>query len=151
LDAKISYDEGHAHVAAIRVLRYRLGRPPTIEEIAQVLGSTVEMANHRLRALESLGIVAVVENPFEAHISVRDHLALEKLPAEASEEGLAEAVGDFLSRQEEKANEMMRLFADTDHKREKDEKQKTREEELRRFRPKKKAPRAPWERGEPQE
>ncbi len=92
MDIVIPREVGHAHVGAIRVLRYRLERPPTLEEVAEVLGSAVEVTNHRLRALEALGIVTIVENPFEAHVSVANHLALEDLPEEAGEDGLADAV-----------------------------------------------------------
>jgi hypothetical protein len=146
LETTITYDEGHAHVAAIRVLRYRSGRPPTIEEVAEILGSTVEITNHRLRALESRGIISVIENPFEAHLSVRDHLALEQLPTEDTGEGLAEAVEDFQKRQEEKASEMMRLFEEGDADKDKDDRQKGLEQELRKFK-KKKVRKAPWEKG----
>jgi hypothetical protein len=144
LEITITFDEGHAHVGAIRVLRYRLGRPPTIEEIAEVLGSQVEITNHRLRALQKLGIVVIVENPFDAHVSVGDHLALEKLPAEADEAGLADAVEDFRRRQEQKAEEMMRVFEESDEAAEKREKHDEIEKGLRSY--KKKPPKkAPWE------
>ena len=77
MDIRISREEGHAHVGAIRVLQYRLGRPPTPAEVAEVLGSKEEITRHRLRALEQLGIVRLVENPFETHASVADHVALD--------------------------------------------------------------------------
>ncbi len=121
MDFTITFAVGHAHVGAIRVLTYRLGRPPTLEEVAEVLGSQAEITNHRLRALQSLGIVTIVENPFEVHLSVGDHLALENLPAEADEDALAEAVEDFRRRQDEKADEMMRVFEDGDEEKEKKE------------------------------
>ena len=85
MEVQVAYEEGHAHVAAIRLLQYRLKRPPTLDEVAEALGSKPEITNHRLRALQALGIVRMVENPFDVHISVGDHLALEKLPAEVSE------------------------------------------------------------------
>ena len=92
MDVSITRDEGHAHVAAIRVLRYRLGRPPTMEEVAEVLGSRTEITNHRMRKLAALGIVHLVENPFNVHLSVADHLALERLPAEIDENALSGVV-----------------------------------------------------------
>ena len=140
----ITQDEGHAHVAAIRVLRYRLGRPPTMEEVAEALGSQVEITNHRIRTLEELGIVTIVENPFETHLSVRDHLALEKLPAEESEDGLADAVQDFRQRQKEEADQMMKVFEDKDEEAEQKEKHDRMADELRSFKTKK-AKKAPWE------
>ena len=144
MDITITYDVGHAHVAAVRVLQYRNGRPPTIEEIAEELGSKVELTNHRLRALERAGIVTIVENPFEAHVSVRDHLALEKLPAEADESALSDAVSDFRKRQAEKADDLIRVFEDTDEEQEQQEKHGEMEQDLKAFRPKK-PKKAPWE------
>ncbi len=145
MEVRIAYEEGHAHVAAVRVLQYRLKRPPTIDEVAEVLGSKPEITNHRLRALEAAGIVTIVENPFESHVSVRDHLALEKLPPEVSEAGLSEAVQDFKKRQAEKAEEMIRLFDEGDPNRERKERTDKMAEDLRSFKPKKTPRKAPWD------
>jgi hypothetical protein len=144
LETSITYEEGHAHVAAIRVLSWRLRRLPTIEEVAEVLGSKVELTNHRLRALESLGIVTVVQNPFETHVSVEDYLALEKLPVESNQDALRDAVQDFRKRQTEKADEMVRLFEEADEGKERQEKHDQMAEDLRRFK-QKKPKKAPWE------
>jgi len=141
----ITYDEGHAHVAAIRVMTYRLGRPPTIEEIAEVLGSKPEITNHRLRVLEELGIVVRVENPFNVHFSVRDHLALEKLPAESSSAGLADAVADFQKRQEKKSEEFVKMFEELNPGKETKEKYSKLEDELKSFQKKKSPKKAPWD------
>jgi hypothetical protein len=140
----VTHEVGHAHVAAVRVLKYRLGRSPTLEEVAEVLGSQVEITNHRLRALERLGIVAIVENPFESHVSVADYAALEKLPTEVDEGVLAEEVEGFRRRQDEKAAEMMRVFEEGDEEKAKKEKHEQIEEDLRRYK-KKPAKKAPWE------
>ena len=145
MDVQIAYEEGHAHVAAIRVLQYRMKRPPTIDEVAEVLGSKSELTNHRLRALEKLGIVTIVENPFESHVSVRDYLALEKLPAEVSEAGLSDAVKDFRRRQAEKAEEMMKVFEETDPEREKKDRTERQAGDLKNYQPKKSTKKAPWE------
>jgi len=144
MEITLTQEEGHAHVAAVRVLAYRTKRPPTIAEIAEELASSVEITNHRLRALAGLGILTLVENPFETHVSVRDHLALEKLPAESSEAGLADAVHDFQRRQAEKADEMMRIFETTDEAGEKRSKHDRMAGDLHHFQPKK-PPKAPWE------
>jgi len=140
----ITQETGHAHVGAIRVLHYRTGRPPTLEEVAELLGSTVEVTNHRLRALEAIGAVTIVENPFEAHVSVANHRALEELPEEADEEGLADAVEDFKRRQVEKADEMMRAFEEDDEGAEKKKRHDRIEKELKTFK-KKPTKKAPWE------
>jgi hypothetical protein len=144
MDVTITQDEGHAHVAAIRVLRHRLGRPPTMEEVAEILGSRVEITNHRMRKLASLGIVHLVENPFDVHLSVADHLALEELPTEVDENALSDAVEDFKKRQEQKAEEMMRVFESDEEAKEKRKKHDEIADGLKRYKPKK-SKKAPWE------
>ena len=144
MEVTITQDEGHAHVAAIRVLTYRLHRPPTMEEAAEILGSRVEITNHRMRKLAALGIVHLVENPFDVHLSVADHLALEKLPRETDENALSDAVEDFKRRQEEKAQEMMRVFESDEEAEERRRKHDDIADGLKNFKPKK-AKKAPWE------
>jgi hypothetical protein len=144
MDITITYDLGHAHVAAVRVLAHRTGRPPTIEEVAELLGSQVEITNHRLRALERAGIVTVVENPFEAHVSIADHLALEKLPAETDETALSGEVEEFKKRQAEQAEGMVKLFESGEGEQEKKDRHQEIAKDLKGFKPKK-AKKAPWE------
>ena len=144
MDTSITQQIGHVHVAAVRLLAYKLGRPPTIEEAAEALGSKTEITNHRMRKLAELGIVHLVENPFEVHVSVADHLALEKLPTEVNEEALSEAVEDFKRRQEEKAEELIRTFEEDDEAAEKKKQHDQMADDLRKFK-QKKTKKAPWE------
>jgi hypothetical protein len=144
VETSITREEGHAHVAAVRVLRYRLGRPPTLEEIAEVLGSRVEITNHRLRRLAELGVVHIVENPFNVHVSVANHRLVDDLPETANEDVLKDAVQDFKKRQAEKADEMVRTFERDDEGAERREKHDRMAGELKGFRPKK-TKKAPWE------
>jgi len=144
VEVSLTRDEGHAHVAAIRVLRYRLGRPPTLDEVAEILGSRPEITNHRLRKLQALGIVHIVENPFDIHLSVADHRPLDDLPEEADENVLSDAVEDFKRRQAAKAEELVRTFEEDDETAEKREKHSRMAEDLKSFR-QKKTKKAPWE------
>jgi hypothetical protein len=144
MESSITREEGHAHVAAVRVLRWRLGRPPTLEEIAEVLGSKMEITNHRIRRLAELGALYIVENPFNVHVSVADHRVVDDLPETANEDVLKDAVQDFKKRQAEKAEEMVRTFERDDEGAERRDKHDRIAEDLKRFRPKK-AKKAPWE------
>jgi hypothetical protein len=144
VETSLTRDEGHAHVAAIRVLRFRLGRPPTLDEVAEILGSRPEITNHRLRKLAALGIIHVVENPFDVHLSVADHQALEQLPEEADESVLSDAVEDFKRRQAAKADELVRTFETEDEGAEKRQKHTRMADDLRSFQ-QKKTKKAPWE------
>jgi len=115
-----------------------------MEEVAEVLGSKPEITNHRMRALAALGIVHLVENPFDVHLSVANHLELEKLPEEANEEALSEAVEEFRKRQEKKAEEMLQIFEKDEEGKERKKKHRQMAEDLRQFK-KKPAKKAPWE------
>ena len=144
MEVQITHEIGHAHVAAIRVLKYTLGRQPTLEEVAEILGSRPEITNHRLRKLAELGIVHLVENPFEVHLSVANHLALEDLPQEVDESGLQTAVEDFQRRQEEQAEEMVKTFEEEDEAATKKDKHARMADELKNYQ-QKKTKKAPWE------
>ena len=146
MKASITQELGHAHVAAIRVLTYRHGRPPTPQEVGELIGSQVELTTHRLRALQELGIVKLVESPFDVHVVIADHLALEELPEEEVGVDLAAEVQEFQKRQEEKAEEFQRIFEEEDPEQEKKEKFSQLESELRSFK-KKTTKKAPWEKG----
>jgi hypothetical protein len=144
MDVTITREEGHAHVAAVRVLHYRLHRPPTVDEVAEILGSKPEITNFRLRRLAELGIIHIVENPFETHLSVDNHAALDDLPQEVDEDALQDAVADFKKRQKEKADEMIRTFETEDEGAEKRQKHDQMADDLRKFE-QKKTKKAPWE------
>ncbi len=145
MEIRISREDGHAHVGAIRVLQYRLSRPPTPDEVAEILGSQVEVTLHRLRALQQLEIVVLVENPFEIHVSVGNHASLDDLPEDVSESGLSDAVEDFKKRNAEKADQMVRIFEETDEEAERRETNEQRAQDLQKFKPKKPTTKAPWE------
>ncbi|MBN1824903.1 MAG: hypothetical protein JW958_01470 [Candidatus Eisenbacteria bacterium] len=106
-----NYDEGHLFVAAIRILRHREQRPPTVEETAEFLGHAREVGYLLARGLAEKGIVDLVENPFETHLEIRDHLALENLPREEKGPGFGEDLEEFRKRKEKERDELGAFFA----------------------------------------
>jgi len=77
-----NYQEAHLVVAAIRVLQYTKGTPPSIEEVSGMLKFSTEMGHAICRKLEKLHIIETVTDPFSVKVSILDHLKLEKIPKE---------------------------------------------------------------------
>lgn len=132
-----AYSEAHLFVAAIRVLYYKGGSPPALEDVCGLLGFSVELGHTISRRLEKLGIVEVLSDPFTVKLAVADHLEIEKLPKhQAAENSLAKELEKFQSEkknteqkvaalQAEMAKKKQDLFADIESKFKKEmEKQK---------------------------
>lgn len=140
--SRVTREEGHLVVAAIRVLAHREERPPRPEEVAALLGMAPEVLRARMAALAEIGVLAVIESAFDTHVEIRDHLRLEELEAGAQSRALDEDLADFDRRQQEAAERMSRLFDEGDHERRQAERIRKMEDELRDFRQRK--PRNPF-------
>ncbi len=112
MEVRAGYNEGHLLVAAVRVLTARnQGRPPTVEEAADLVGVSREWAGVLAASLEREGIVRMLKGPFESRVEIRDHLALEKLPRGETAAGVDEELRRF-SAQKKKEEETLRdLFS----------------------------------------
>lgn len=140
--SRVTREDGHLVVAAIRVLAHREERPPRPEEVAVLLGLAPEVLRARMAILAEAGVLAMIESAFDTHLEIRDHLRLEELEAGAQSRALDEDLADFARRQQEQAAKMSRLFDEGDHERRQAERVRKMEEELRDFRQRK--PRNPF-------
>jgi DNA-binding transcriptional regulator GbsR (MarR family) len=102
--------QGHLVVAAVRILAHKSGRPPSIEELADILGWSKELVGHLVRALESRAIVHTIKSPFDLRVEVGNHLGLEELPVEDTGPGLQDEVEEFHQRFRKKQEELQNLF-----------------------------------------
>jgi len=89
------YAEAHLVVAAIRVLEYQNGSPPSIEDVCRMLAFSLEQGSFVCRRLEALEIVKVVEGAYGIRLFIRDHLRLEDIPRGAKEDRFDEALKKF--------------------------------------------------------
>jgi hypothetical protein len=140
--SRVTREDGHLVVAAIRVLAHREERPPRPEEVAVLLGMAPEVLRARMAILAEAGVLAMIESAFDTHLEIRDHLRLEELEAGAQSRAMDEDLADFARRQQEQAAKMSRLFDEGDHERRQAERVRKMEEELRDFRLRK--PRNPF-------
>ena len=131
-------DEGHLLVAGIRVLTHTGERPPTPEQLADLLELPDSSVRLQLAQLADLGAVALVRSAFATHAEVRDHLRLEELPAEAGP-AIAEDLEAFDRRKQEEKSRMAHLFDSGEAERQQQDKLKRMDRDLDSFRKKKPA------------
>ena len=104
------YRDGHAVAAAVRVVEAREGRPPTVDEIAETLGWHPDKTSVVVRALSELGILSLLENPYDVRYEIRDHLALEKLEDDEGNAGFADELAAFQDKVEEEQAALESVF-----------------------------------------
>ncbi len=132
-----NYDQSHLVLAAARVLAHKFEKPPTMEEIGELLGISHEVIGAIARALETRGIVNIRMTPFDTRVEVADHTALEELPREDSGAAMKEEVDAFLERSKEKQEKIDKLFGEDEYLKRKEEKQAGLEAQLKEFQKKK--------------
>jgi hypothetical protein len=123
-----AYTEAQLFVAATRILHYKGGSPPALDEVCAMLGFSVELGHTIRRRLEKHGIIETLTDPFTVKIVIANHLEIEKLPKQQAEENtLAKELEKFKSEkknveqkiatvQAEMAKKKQDLFADIEAK-----------------------------------
>ncbi len=129
-----SYNEGHVFVAAVRVLEHKESRPPTVEEVAALLGESREIAYHLARGLAEKGVLRLLTSPFDTHVEIADHLRIEELPRGESGPGFEEDLREFREKKKKDRDEMSGFFSTGGPDKKKKDKLSKMEEEFRKFR-----------------
>lgn len=116
-------------MAATRILTHKAAKPPTPEQIAELLGMSPDFARTLVVTLGDEGILKVVENPFEIRVEIADYTKLEDLPREADGPTMTDELDTFMQkkRDEYEATKKM-LEADEIEKRQKEKMSKMEEE-----------------------
>ncbi|MBU0909782.1 MAG: hypothetical protein KKA54_21165 [Proteobacteria bacterium] len=96
------YTEAHVFVAAIRVLEHQKKRPPTIEEICEMISISLEAGYALCRKLKEKGIMRTVEGNFGVKLFVEDHLKIEEIPRGEKKNDLAQELAEFQKKQQNK-------------------------------------------------
>ncbi|MFN2371901.1 MAG: hypothetical protein ABR506_12220 [Candidatus Krumholzibacteriia bacterium] len=130
--------EAQLLLAGIRVLTHTGQRPPTPEQVAELLQMPASAVRLQLAQLADLGAVALLTSAFETHTEVRDHLAVEQLP-EAAGPAIAEDLEAFDRRKREEQSKMAHLFDSGEHDQRQQDKLRRMEQDLASFRRKKPA------------
>ena len=85
MERKSIFFEGHLVVAAIRILEFRSGSPPSSDQIGEMLGLSSEQTAYIIRRLNEESIIEQVESAFGDRWTTADYLKLENLPRDTSE------------------------------------------------------------------
>ncbi|HVP57069.1 MAG TPA: hypothetical protein VMU02_03140 [bacterium] len=135
---KPSYEDGHLIVAATRVLAHRDPKPPRPEDIAEMLGLPADFVRNLVVALGSLGILNVMENPFELRVEIGDHTLLESLPRGAETPSIKDELDTFIQRKKREVEETEKMLSADEIERKKQEKMSKLEDEMKKMKGKSK-------------
>lgn len=137
---KPTYEDSHIVVAAVRVLSHKAAKPPTPEDVADLLGLAPDFVRNLIVALGKEGILRVIENPFEIRAQVADYLKLEELPREAEGPSIQTELDDFMKRKKQAEEDTERMLnLEEIEKRDKDKMSKL-EEEMKKMKGKRRPP-----------
>ena len=110
------YVEGHLVVAAIRVLDHQKQRPPSVEEMGELLGVSREQAYRMCNKLTEAGIIGILEGPFGNKVSILDHIRLEDIPREDDSPGMEAELEKFRSQRKGLAQKVESIKAEREEK-----------------------------------
>jgi hypothetical protein len=89
------YTTAHLFTAAVRILEYRDGAPPTLEAVCRMLDFSDEKGSYLFSRFKELGIIDTVKSGFNDRLVVADHLAIEDLPRDTEESRLEQELKKF--------------------------------------------------------
>jgi len=122
MESSPDYRQGHLVVAAVRILGHTREKPPTMEEIGELLHISPEVVGVVARGLANKGIVKIHTTPFDTRVDVADHTLLEDLPRDESGAAMTEELEAFRRKIEEKQARIDKLFGEGEVQQKKQEK-----------------------------
>lgn len=133
MSKKPSYEDAHLVVAAVRVLCHREPKPPTPEQVASLLDLPAELVRSLVVSLGDLGVLHLMENPFETRIELGDHTLIEDLPRSAEGPTMKDEIEDFVERKKKEVRETEKMFTPDEIQKKKKEKLAKLEDEMKRM------------------
>jgi len=130
---KPSYEDAHLVVAAIRVLCHREPKPPTPEQVAELLDLPDELVRSIVVSLGDLGVLHLMESPFETRIELGDHTLVEDLPRGAEGPTMKDEIEDFVERKKKEVEETKKMFTPDEIQKKKKEKMTKLEDEMKKM------------------
>ncbi len=134
------YEDGHLIVAAVRVLSHKADKPPTPEDVAELLGLAPDFVRNLIIGLGDEGILKVVENPFEIRTEVKNHIKLEELPKEAQGPSIQDELDEFVKKKKKEVEDTEKMFTMDEIEKQKQEKISKLDEEMKRMKGKGRSP-----------
>jgi hypothetical protein len=125
-------EQAHLIVAAVRILSHKEARPPSAEEVAELLGISPELTRVVIRQIVELGILSEVADAYEARLEVAEYQKLEELEVGGGA-AMKDEMKSFSARRREKQDELKKQFAEDLEGKQKKRFSKL-EEDLKKFR-----------------
>ena len=130
---KLTRQDAHLVLAAIRVLDHLNRRPPTPAEMADLLQVSESQVRLQLSVLHEMGAAVLVDSAYETHAEIKDHTLIDSLDEDEGP-AISEDLAAFDKMKEEEAEKMAHLFDSGEHDRLQQDKLKKMDEELQEFR-----------------
>jgi hypothetical protein len=125
-------------VAAARILCHSDPKPPRPEDIAELLGLPADFVRNLVVALGGLGILSVMENPFEMRVEIGDHTLLENLPRGSETPSIKDELETFIQRKKREVEETEKMLSLDEIEKKKQEKIARLEDEMKKMKGKSK-------------
>lgn len=114
------YDEAHVLVAAIRVLEFRKSATPSLKEISEFLGMNIDRVTRISNDLRHLGIINMVDGPFESvNLIVDDHTLIETISRDVKEIKMEDEIRKFQEKSKNVYEDKVKAFKEEAKKKEK--------------------------------
>lgn len=97
--SKDLYTSAHLIISAIRVFEHQHNKPPTVEDICQLLSMSIEHSSYLSRKLKEMGIIDAVEGSYGMRLFIRDFLKIEEIPRDDDRSKLEEELQKFQESQ----------------------------------------------------
>lgn len=110
------YDEAHLFVAAVRILFYQKGAPPSVDDVCRMLSWSLERGHALCRRLAAPGIIETVEDSFSIKLFVADHGKIEEIPRGQDAPGLAREIENFQKNRQDMTGRVEGLQAELSRK-----------------------------------
>lgn len=111
------YSEAHLFTAAVRILHHRKQTQPSVDDLCEMLGISVEHGLSVARKLADKGILETFEDPFSIRLGLGDHLLIEDLPrTETEESSLSDELAQFMAKKKSEERKIENIQAELDKK-----------------------------------
>lgn len=113
------YTLAHLVVAAIRIHEHKHAGPPTIDNICEILLTSLEEGNRLCLKLSEMQIIEALEKPGETRFFVKDHLTIEKIPDQPETNNLQSELDQFKESRKEQINKIKSIQSEQAEKKKK--------------------------------
>ena len=102
MDRNSPYYKAHLVVAAARIADHKFGVPPTVSQISEATGYSVEEAQNICNKLKDSGVLKLILAGDVERIYIKDPVPLEDLPRATQGPNMEEEVEKFAQKQAER-------------------------------------------------